>query len=63
MDSRRVALLERIGELWRGDWTGHAFDGRDGQGWINTALHGDEADLKKLDTDLWHHENEQEGLV
>jgi hypothetical protein len=47
----RVDLLTRIGKLWRGDWSGREFDGRDGAGWINTALYGSADDLRAL-----HHE-------
>lgn len=48
----RAALLRRIAELWRGDWTGNTFDGRDGSRWIRTAIEGDEAALTKLAEEL-----------
>jgi hypothetical protein len=53
----RVDLLERIAQLWRGDWSGHVFDGKDGADWINTALHGDADALRKLNDDLAEVEN------
>lgn len=52
MDDRRAGLLRRIGALWRGDWTGHVFDGRDGNRWITTILDGDPAALEQLDAEL-----------
>jgi hypothetical protein len=48
----RVDLIERVGKLWRGDWSGHSFDGRDGQGWIHTALHGNADALRALNAEL-----------
>lgn len=49
---RRSALIERIGTLWRGDWSGHRFDGRDGERWLTTAVYGDEAGLAELEAEL-----------
>lgn len=60
MDEARVKLLERIATLWRGDWSGHSFDGRDGHHWIMTALHGDAFQLAELDTDLTSQEEYQQ---
>ncbi len=54
----RAALLDRIAELWRGDWSGHAFDGRDGRNWINAATHGDAAVLAELSGELKSYEDE-----
>jgi hypothetical protein len=48
----RVDLLERISQLWRGDWSGREFDGKDGHGWIQGALYGDADTLRKLDKEL-----------
>jgi hypothetical protein len=48
----RVDCLKRIGALWRGDWSGHRFDGRDCQRWIETALYGSADDLRVLDEEL-----------
>ncbi len=44
----RAEALEKIAQLWRGDWSGAAFDGRDGQRWIDTALYGNSEDLADL---------------
>jgi hypothetical protein len=54
---RRDALLDRIGNLWRGDWTGRSFDGRDGQRWITDATHGTETEMDVLDAELQSREN------
>lgn len=50
--AERHGLVARIGELWRGDWTGHVFDGRDGQRWLNTAMGGNDTDLAQLEDEL-----------
>lgn len=50
--NERRALAARIGALWRGDWPGHVFDGRDGQGWLDTVMNGDADDLAGLADDL-----------
>lgn len=52
MNGARAQLLIRVAELWRGDWSGRVFDGRDGERWIMTALSGDEAALTKLAEEL-----------
>lgn len=52
LDSRRDALLRRIANLWRGDWSGTEFDGRDGKRWILAALDGDAGQLAELDREL-----------
>lgn len=54
----RAALLDRIATLWRGDWSGHAFDGRDGRNWINAATYGDAAALTELSAELKDYEDE-----
>jgi hypothetical protein len=46
------ALLERIGAVWRGDWSGHNYDGRDGQRWIGLALSDHPAHHAELDVML-----------
>ena len=56
----RAELLERIGQLWRGDWSGHVFDGKDGQDWINRALYGNGEDLDALARELDRVEREYE---
>lgn len=56
--AERHALVSRVGALWRGDWTGHCFDGRDGQRWLDTAMGGDAADLAQLDTELTAYESD-----
>ena len=48
----RNELLMRIAGLWRGDWSGHVFDGKDGANWIEAAVHGDADDLLQLQIDL-----------
>ncbi len=50
----RVKLLQLIGDMWRGDWTGSEFDGRDGSGWINVALSGEWDEVKNLTEKLEH---------
>lgn len=52
MSGPRGELLRRIAELWRGDWSAMTFDGKDGSGWILTALDGDEDELQKLAQEL-----------
>jgi hypothetical protein len=47
-----LTLLRRIGTLWRGDWSGYMFDGRDGQRWIETAISGAPGDLTALEAEL-----------
>lgn len=54
---RRNAFLERIADLWRGDWSGRVFDGKDGSSWIVTAVDGDAEALDQLDRDLSEAEN------
>jgi len=49
---RRAALIREIAQLWRGDWSGHAFDGKDGCDWLTTALDGDADELAALAADL-----------
>lgn len=46
--TERHRLVARIGALWRGDWSGHVFDGRDGQEWLDTAMGGNADDLRQL---------------
>jgi len=58
IDPIREDLLMRVGDLWRGDWSGHSFDGRDGAGWIDRALHGDAEDLRSLSDELKRLEGE-----
>jgi len=48
----RVALLRRVGNIMRGDWSMTMFDGRDVKWWITTALDGDPAALRELGEDL-----------
>jgi hypothetical protein len=48
----RAELLERIALLWRGDWSAHMFDGKDGHRWIITALKGTEPELVNLAQEL-----------
>jgi hypothetical protein len=50
--ARRDELLLLIADLWRSDWSGHVFDGKDGAGWITTAVTGDDAALDELHADL-----------
>lgn len=50
--AQRHALVARIGNLWRGDWTGHRFDGRDGQRWLDAAMGGNADDLAQLAAEL-----------
>ena len=40
--------LVLIGRLWRGDWSGYNFDGRDGQRWINIVLADEETEIRLL---------------
>lgn len=56
MDEQRDSLLRRIAALWRGDWSGDMFDGRDGKRWIETALDGNTEALAKLDRELTERE-------
>lgn len=46
MDEKERNLLQRIGSLIRGDWSGSVFDGRDVRDWINLVCEGklDEAE-------------------
>jgi hypothetical protein len=45
-------MVLRIGEKWRGDWSGHDFDGRDGQQWLLTAVTGSSEELDELQAAL-----------
>lgn len=54
----RAALMDRIGALRRGDWSGASFDGRTGRDWLAVAAHGDGAALKNLADDLTGWESE-----
>ena len=54
---RRDELILRIGQLWRGDWSGSSFDGRDGQDWLTCAVSGDSDDLDELEQTLQRIEN------
>ena len=57
--ARRHALVARVGNLWRGDWTGHSFDGRDGQRWLDAAMGGNADDLDQLDAELTGYEQDR----
>ena len=48
----RLDALNRISELWRGDWSAREFDGKDGHRWIQTALTGNAEALRALDAEL-----------
>lgn len=49
LDERRINLFRRIGDLWRGDWSGSSFDGRDGKRWIDTILDGTDSQVDKIE--------------
>jgi hypothetical protein len=48
----RAAILHRIGNILRGDWSMTEFDGRDCKHWIDTALDGGADALKDLGEEL-----------
>lgn len=52
LPSEREALLRRVGNIMRGDWSMNYFDGRDVKRWINTALDGGADALRELGEDL-----------
>jgi hypothetical protein len=52
LTERRVRVIRRIGSIWRGDWSGTMFDGRDGRRWLETALDGDDDALDALESEL-----------
>lgn len=58
---QRADALRRIGLLWRGDWSGTVFDGRDGQRWIETALSGGTVELAGLLAELRRVESDMYG--
>jgi hypothetical protein len=49
---RRDRLIREIARLWRGDWSGTTFDGRDGQRMLLTALDGDSDALDSLEVTI-----------
>lgn len=55
---RRRKLLLRIGDLWRGDWSGSNFDGRDGKKWLYAIAGDDETELARVEQ--WISELESE---
>lgn len=48
MDELHEEALDLIATLWRGDWSGHVFDGRDGARWLQTVAGGDKAEVMAL---------------
>lgn len=52
MDERRAAIIRRVGDLIRGDWSMNYFDGRDVKRWLNGALDGNPGLLAELDREL-----------
>ena len=52
LEAGRAALLRRVGNLLRSDWSMTYFDGRDCKRWINTALDGDADALRDLAEEL-----------
>lgn len=52
MDELRKEAIYLIADLWRGDWSGYTFDGRDGKRWLLEAVDGSENDVRVLIDEL-----------
>jgi hypothetical protein len=76
MTGLRQLALEVVAALWRGDWSGHVFDGRDGERWLRNIAHGSDDDVRVLvktlvdlgrrdydwDQETWTETMEREGV-
>jgi hypothetical protein len=59
LESGRAALIRRIGNILRSDWSMTEFDGRDVKRWIVAALDGDADALRELGEDLRQIEDDE----
>jgi hypothetical protein len=48
LSAERIAVIEKVADLWCGDWSGREFDGRDGAWWLMTALRGSDEELAEV---------------
>ena len=54
LSAERIAVIEKVADLWRGDWSGREFDGKEGSWWLRTALNGSDEELAEVRDRMEH---------